>query len=828
MTTYAQIKKLYIVDVNIGEEKSIDLPPMNPGPIEIRLLTTPGNPHTHPPTLPQGPGTHVLIGLNHDGIGKLFPPQLPLHNLTATATKPDALWKLKIKNTDTDPDGAKRFQALVLYPGPNPILTRTIPLSFFQRAFDEFWNNYRPIENIQVNYEFDEDIDKTVNMIGINVQIPTTKLILTLKQEIVELYNGELSDLAKLYDGKLKGNILKIPIPLVIDVPHMDDDINVRLHDINITNIRFSMLSDTTYPTISINTTIESSGPSEMSAHWNPGGVNDFDKSINFTNIQFRMQIALTLVTPIESPDNIIGEKNLFFKAKSEFNVTPNFFIDYGFGTYDISTPAEAKINNFINQKIEIFLNNQITRVAGFLLGEHYPVLDLKCVNNNIIIKYVGSPAFEDFSPSINKGTKFTPPANLAKIDHIVVLMMENRSFDHMVGYLKLEEGRTDIDGLSGNEFNLDPNGKKISINHLTNTQIDESPCHDTMCVTEQLGGRTMNGFVTNFARRYADRQNKWNEVMGYYNKHEVPTFDYLSKEFTILDKWFCSHPGPTLPNRIVAYTGKLDTDNIGNVIYDNYDFSKFTTIETPTIFEYLTRYGVTWKVFEHGYSFIRAFTRHSFDTTNVLPVENATTGFYALAKQGKLPSVSFIEPDYIDVPPGNDDHPPADIANGQSFISRVIRALQDSPQWGKTLLIITYDEHGGFYDHVVPPLNVPSIGWGITYGPRVPSFAISPWVPTRSVSHEVFDHTSILTTIRRRFLPPNVTVNLGARVTDKANDLGLLLSLTKPRKTINKIPVLEYHGTPNTFKMMPPSLKQNDFHEALFGLRILLGYPPK
>lgn len=820
MVQYAIIKKYYTINLNSGEQQTVDLPPVNPGQIEVRLLTHPGNPHTIPPTPPDGPGPHVQIGLFYKGRGTMNAPQLPLHNVTSAATTADNFWQLKIKNTNDEPEGSKRFSALVLYPGPNPILTRTIPLSFFQRSFDNFWNQYRPIENIQLNYEHDDDMDGSINMFGQIIKLYSTKLILTLKQEIADLYKGEISK-----SLHLKRNVAKKIIPLKIDVPHMDNDIEVRFHDLNITSIRINVVHGTAFPAISVTAAIESAGPAEISAHWNVvvGSVN---KSLDFSSITFQSQITLTTVAPINDDGLAVGEKHLFFVVNTGFHVAPTFYIDYGFGTYDISAHAEEKVRNTVNELISKALNDKVNKVIGFLLGEQYPILDLKCVNDSIVIQYIGNPAFEDFNIVFVK--PFTPPPNLAKIDHIVVLMMENRSFDHMLGYLKLEEGRQDIDGLTGTEFNLDPNGRKILVNHLTDTQIDESPCHETMCVAYQSEGRTMKGFVTNFAARYPNLPGKWNEVMGYYNKHEVPTFHYLANEFAVMDRWFCAHPGPTLPNRFVTYTGKLDKDKFGRVVYDNYDFSTFTPIETPTIFEYLTRYGISWKVFEHGYSFIRAFTRHTFDTTNVLPIENEQTGFYSLARQGRLPSVSFIEPDYIDVPPGNDDHPPADITNGQSLISRIVKALQESPQWEKTLFIVTYDEHGGFYDHVVPPLNVPDIGWGITFGPRVPAFAISPWVPAKSVSHEVFDHTSILTTIRKRFLPPNEAINLGPRVTNNANDLGSLLSLKKPRESIVKIPDVNFEFKLVPYQMKLPSAKMNDFHETLFGLRILLGYPPK
>jgi Phosphoesterase family len=137
-------------------------------------------------------------------------------------------------------------------------------------------------------------------------------------------------------------------------------------------------------------------------------------------------------------------------------------------------------------------------------------------------------------------------------------------------------------------------------------------------------------------------------------------------------------------------------------------------------------------------------------------------------------------------VPPGNDDHPPADIAAGQHLIAEVGRALTNSPQWAKTLLVITYDEHGGFFDHVPPPAAPPVSGIN-RYGPRVPTFVVSPWVDRGKVTDVVFDHTSILKTIARRFLsahPPDMGERMAA-----ANDLSMVLT-TSARQDRPNIPL--------------------------------------
>ena len=185
----------------------------------------------------------------------------------------------------------------------------------------------------------------------------------------------------------------------------------------------------------------------------------------------------------------------------------------------------------------------------------------------------------------------------------------------------------------------------------------------------------------------------------------------------------------------------------------DNPDLVTMLPIKTPTMFDHLNDCGVSWKVFENGFSFLRLFRNYTFDTANVVRFDDPVRGFETAARSGTLPQVTMIEPDYIDLPPGNDDHPPADMEDGQEFVNRIVKALIAWPQWEKTLLVITYDEHGGFYDHQQPPNDAPPLRGGrTTLGPRVPTFLVSPWIKRQDVIHSRFDHTSIGATILRRF----------------------------------------------------------------------------
>ncbi len=160
-------------------------------------------------------------------------------------------------------------------------------------------------------------------------------------------------------------------------------------------------------------------------------------------------------------------------------------------------------------------------------------------------------------------------------------------------------------------------------------------------------------------------------------------------------------------------------------------------------------------------------------------------------AAAGTLPSVSWIDPNFYDLtfgPAGsNDDHPPSDLHAGQQLILQLVDAVMQGPQWSKTLLIITYDEHGGFFDHVPPPAAADDHGLN-RYGPRVPAIVVSPFVGKASVSNVVFDHTSIIKTILTRFCADanGAIPNMGARVA-AANHLGEMLSEDTPRAPIAK-----------------------------------------
>jgi len=389
------------------------------------------------------------------------------------------------------------------------------------------------------------------------------------------------------------------------------------------------------------------------------------------------------------------------------------------------------------------------------------------------------------------------PIGGLERIEHVVVLMMENRSFDHMLGFLSLHEGRHEIDGLRGDESN-EYAGTTYPVHHLDRTQYPKplDPCHGAACVAQQISGE-MGGFVANFVETNRPDPAHAGLVMGYYDAGDLPVYAHLADEFAVCDRWFSSLPGSTWPNRLYSLTGRCDgsADNHpGPPIYD-----------LPTFARQLDAHGVSWRWYSHDPATLRLadghyrLTHHDhfafFDRRKVSILTDIVEGalleegscFLDDAREGKLPSVSWIDPNFVDLSffetSSNDDHPPSDVHAGQQLVLQVYRALAESPLWDRTLLVITYDEHGGFHDHVVPPEAADDDPRFRRYGVRVPALVVSPWVEPRAVSHELFDHTSLIKTILARFCagPDGALPDMGARVA-AANHLGALLTRSEPR----------------------------------------------
>ena len=395
----------------------------------------------------------------------------------------------------------------------------------------------------------------------------------------------------------------------------------------------------------------------------------------------------------------------------------------------------------------------------------------------------------------------------LGQIEHIVVLMMENRSYDHMLGYLTLSGRRPELNGLqpamangyqdrSGKFPQYD--GKSFPVHELLDTRMKKSqdPPHGGSSVDKQLENDN-GGFVQAYMdERGGPTEVHPSDVMGYHSQRHLPVYDHLSEKFCVCDRWFSSVPGSTFPNRLYSLAGRAagKRENESPPIY-----------HLPSFVRHLDGIkGVSWATFVHDvtpllwavdndYPFHHLLDEHvAWFDGHFRPPHFGDT-FIQRAAAGKLPSVSWIDPSFADLhtgvmrlisPPSNDDHPPSDVTLGQALVLKVYDALASSPQWNKTLFVITYDEHGGFFDHEPPPLDPPDDDPKnfARYGVRVPALVISPLVGRRSFSHELFDHTSIIKTILLRFARQGKTIpDMGKRVSE-AQHLGALLTESTPR----------------------------------------------
>ncbi|MDP1913220.1 alkaline phosphatase family protein [Brevundimonas sp.] len=608
------------------------------------------------------------------------------------------------------------------------IVRRRVPQGFFARKFDEFANDrQQPLVSVRIH-------NNIVN--------------LTFARDLADLHGLKPVSLSL---GHLEAELPWLPNP------------NITIKDLNSDRVvaGATRVADAKSPggramALVLEVQFETKG-TELALN----NFGDIDLQ------QLNIHVELVLVRTIVDGRGAIGFRPA---VRVDVKATLNWGPD-GIARRKVKSTIERKlVAGLLNAQFQQRAARALTR---WLVGGPWEVRSLELVGDELVVGYVEPPRHELVQIFAEQPQKPLTVGALAKVDHIVVLMMENRSFDHMLGYLSLAGGRKDVDGLTGKEINR-YKGRDWRPFHLTDTVFDHDPCHDRDCVQTQVAGG-MGGFVANFASGLRSGRISPGDIMGYYDAKDLPVYDVLAREFAICDRWFAAHPGPTFPNRFYTLTGRLARDQFGNTVYRNPDLVTYAPTQSKSIFDHLSQRAVSWRYYEHGYGFLRLFHRWVTDIEAIRPAAD----FFAAAAAGTLPSVAYIDPDFIEYPPANDDHAPANVRDGQRLIARIVNALMKGPAWSRTLLLVTYDEHGGFYDHVTPPGAVDVSGVN-EYGVRVPAFAVSPWIERGTVSHTVFDHTSILKTIVRRFCAANPP-DLGARVAAAA-DLGSLLTRTKPR----------------------------------------------
>jgi phospholipase C len=355
------------------------------------------------------------------------------------------------------------------------------------------------------------------------------------------------------------------------------------------------------------------------------------------------------------------------------------------------------------------------------------------------------------------------------KVKHIVVLMMENRSFDHMLGGLKKQNPA--IDGLNGNETNPDSTGALVQVSEDANYQgdLNADPGHHFPDVNLQLFNGTQDKIpnMQGFVRAYQNEtQNvaKSHNIMKYFAPSDLPALTTLATRYAVFNRWFSSIPGPTLCNRAFAHFG-TSFGNTGMTV--NY-------IHEPiaSIYQRMNTAGKTAKLYYYDQN------SSTLGLTFLLQDQPQLFGtfpqFVADCKSGALPEYSFLEPNYKDSTElACDQHPDSDMRAGDDFIGTVYNLLRASPAWNSTALLIVYDEHGGLYDHVPPPalsaactdIN-PTTNTAFVdkengfkfdrLGIRVPAVLVSPWIaPGTVVDGRIFEHASIPATVTNFFIDP-------------------------------------------------------------------------
>lgn len=367
--------------------------------------------------------------------------------------------------------------------------------------------------------------------------------------------------------------------------------------------------------------------------------------------------------------------------------------------------------------------------------------------------------------PAESQGASF-PNGSDIPIDHIIVIMMENRSFDHY--FQKLPEyGQPDVDVAPDDFTNPDADGVPVPIFH------DKQYCfvdtnHGWNGTHAQLAGGDMSGFVVTNEGNHEQPMNggldllSGSRAMGYYDETDLPFYYWLANTFSIADRYFCSLPGPTFPNRSYLYAA-TSFGAPGNSLLP---------ADSTLIFDHLDQREVDWKVYAAGSPGFALFPVQYIQQLKAGRVVGSDD-FFSDAAAGKLPSFAFVDP-AVGLSTGqwdnNDEHPPAMAQIGERWVAQVLEAIMASPNWPRTAVFITYDEHGGLYDHVPPPSACkpddlePELAPGDAQGsfdqlgPRVPLIVVSPYAKKHHVGHEVYDHTSLLRFIEARFVMPALT----------------------------------------------------------------------
>jgi phospholipase C len=413
--------------------------------------------------------------------------------------------------------------------------------------------------------------------------------------------------------------------------------------------------------------------------------------------------------------------------------------------------------------------------------------------------------------------------AILPQVKHVVVVMLENRSFDNICGWLYKPGTKPpsqflppssvkEFDGLKSSYFNPTnadyfegKSSDKVQVSNQAASTTDPNPDPEETYsnVTYQLFGPESPsttpkwpnlGFVINYGK--VTGRTGPVEIMEPFNPTQLPVISALAANFAVSDRYFCSVPSQTWPNRSFVHAG---TSN-GNVNNNNGEFPNPFDWNVRNIFNVLQDVGADWRVYSDA-GIVPSLTKIMFP--NLWPYGNHFHGFDTFKEDcasGNLGQYTFLEPSFLTDP--NDQHPPHDVVAGEQFLYDIYQAVSQSPAWNETLLMITYDEHGGTYDHVHPPFGAACPDKKSNpgkedfkfdrFGVRVPTVLISPWIQAgtvfRSPTSTPYDHTSVLATLRDWLSIPANKMLTSARVA-AAPTFEHVLTLKQPRTDLPAIP---------------------------------------
>lgn len=433
---------------------------------------------------------------------------------------------------------------------------------------------------------------------------------------------------------------------------------------------------------------------------------------------------------------------------------------------------------------------------------------------------------------------------DLSKVDTIVFLMLENRSFDHLLGHLSLPQygNRPEVAGLT------DPLESPANENRFEGNQFYPFVMRDGALSTDlpharreialqlaqsDVDGRFgMNGFVRAYLESAANNQINdptRPDPMGFLHPDSLPVTGFFAEQFAICDHWFAPLPTSTQPNRIMSLCGSTRIDETQGM---------FPPLD-EVVLDWLTRQRVRWRVYHCGLSFFALLGRLDIFGPNYRNIDRLAPDV-AHEQDSDFPQVIFVEPSYGDAPHvgadvPNDNHPPLAVAAGEALLLRVYQALTCNPErWSRTLFIVTYDEHGGFFDHLAP-LEIPyAPASNATFttpftslGVRVPALVVSPLVEQRRVYSGLLDHTSWLQLLAEKFTPgapysARVEERRGAGITS----VSAVLNRADPRQAIPQPPTVPLVATVTLSGPLPatPTPLQQAFQDV--ARRMVAGYP--